>query len=87
MGTMIHYMLSRARPDEIAENILGSGSIKSHRPFRLVATEFLGVRAATGKHMEATPELRDNPRHPQSGAKPSLISIGGILAHECTEQG
>ena len=47
--TMIHFMLCKALPEDIAENILDHGNLQPGHPYRVLAKRFVQVRSALRK--------------------------------------
>ena len=49
MITMIHFMLCKALPEDIAENFLDEGNLQAGHPYRVLAKRFVQVRSALRK--------------------------------------
>lgn len=54
MITMIHFMLCKALPEDIAENFLDHGNLKPGHPYRVLAKRFVQVRSALRKQQATT---------------------------------
>ena len=51
MITMIHFMLCKALPEDIAENFLDHGNLPPGHSYRILAKKFIQVRSALGKQL------------------------------------
>ena len=54
MVTMIHYMLCKALPEDIAENFLDPGNLESSHPYRILAKKFFQLRSTARKQQLAS---------------------------------
>lgn len=54
MVSMIHYMLCRALPEDIAENFLDPGNLESSHPYKLLAKQFFQLRSTARKQQLAS---------------------------------
>jgi len=59
MITMIHFMLCKALPEDIAENFLDHGNLQPGHPYRVLAKRFGQVRSALRKQ-HATAKVGDD---------------------------
>jgi hypothetical protein len=60
MVSMIHYMLCRALPEDIAENFLDPGNLDPCHPYRLLAKRFFQLRSSLRKQQLATKVSEDD---------------------------
>jgi hypothetical protein len=60
MVSMIHYMLCRALPEDIAENFLDPGNLDSSHPYKLLAKRFFQLCSTVRKQQLATKVSEDD---------------------------